>query len=121
ICGPGVLLRELQAAVAPKQFYAPDPTENSASVGGSVTSNASGSRSFLYGPTRLHVRAIRVVLAGGEVLGLKRGDKPPFEIPALPETHAKKNTAGYYMRAGMDFMDLFIGSEGTLGAITEAE
>src|SRR6185312_13760796 len=49
ICGPGVLLRELQAAAAPKQFYAPDPTENGASVGGSIATNASGSRSFLYG------------------------------------------------------------------------
>src|ERR1039457_763200 len=61
ICGAGVLLRDLQAAAGSKQFYAPDPTETGASVGGSIATNASGSRSFLYGPTRRHVRAMRVV------------------------------------------------------------
>jgi FAD/FMN-containing dehydrogenase len=121
ICGPGVLLRDLQAAAAPKQFYAPDPTENGASVGGSIATNASGSRSFLYGPTRRHVRALRVVLANGEVLALRRGDKPPFDVPALPPTEATKNTAGYYLRPDIDYLDLFIGSEGTLGVVTEAE
>jgi FAD/FMN-containing dehydrogenase len=121
ICGAGVLLRDLQAAAAPGQFYAPDPTENGASVGGSIATNASGSRSFRYGPTRRHVRALRVILASGDVLALKRGEKPPFEIPVLPASAANKNTAGYYLRPDIDFMDLFIGSEGTLGAVTEAE
>ncbi len=121
VCGAGVLLRDLQAAAAPKQFYAPDPTETGASVGGSIATNASGSRSFLYGPTRRHVRALRVVLASGETLALRRGDKPPFPVPVLPATGANKNTAGYYLREGIDYMDLFIGSEGTLGVVTEAE
>jgi FAD/FMN-containing dehydrogenase len=121
VCGAGVLLRDVQAAAGPRQFYAPDPTETSASVGGSIATNASGSRSFLYGATRRHVRAIRVVLASGETLALKRGEKPPFEVPVLPATAAKKNTAGYYLRPGIDYMDLFIGSEGTLGVVTEAE
>jgi FAD/FMN-containing dehydrogenase len=121
ICGAGVLLRDVQAAAGPRQFYAPDPTETSASVGGSIATNASGSRSFLYGATRRHVRAIRVVLADGETLTLRRGEKPPFEVPVLPATGAKKNTAGYYLRPDIDYMDLFIGSEGTLGVVTEAE
>jgi FAD/FMN-containing dehydrogenase len=121
ICGAGALLRDVQAAAAPKQFYAPDPTEARASVGGSIATNASGSRSFLYGATRRHVRAIGVLLANGEALALKRGDKPPFEVPVLPPTGAKKNTAGYYLRPGIDYMDLFIGSEGTLGVVVEAE
>lgn len=121
ICGAGALLRSVQAAAGPHQFYAPDPTETSASVGGSIATNASGSRSFLYGPTRRHVRALRVVLASGETLVLRRGDKPPFELPVLPASAAKKNTAGYYLRPGIDYLDLFIGSEGTLGVITEAE
>jgi FAD/FMN-containing dehydrogenase len=121
VCGAGVLLRDVQAAAAPGQFYAPDPTENGASVGGSIATNASGSRSFRYGPTRRHVRALRVILASGDVLALKRGEKPPFEIPVLPASAANKNTAGYYLRPDIDFMDLFIGSEGTLGAVTEAE
>lgn len=121
ICGAGVLLRELQAAASPRQFYAPDPTENSASIGGSIATNASGSRSFLYGATRRHVRAMRVVLADGAVLELRRGDKPPFDVPVLPAPQTTKNTAGYYLRPGIDYMDLFIGSEGTLGVVTEAE
>jgi FAD/FMN-containing dehydrogenase len=121
ICGAGALLREVQAAASPKQFYAPDPTETGASVGGSIATNASGSRSFLYGATRRHVRALRVVLAGGETLTLKRGEKPPFEIPVLPACGASKNTAGYYLRRDIDYIDLFIGSEGTLGVIAEAE
>jgi FAD/FMN-containing dehydrogenase len=121
ICGAGVLLRDVQAAASPKQFYAPDPTETGASVGGSIATNASGSRSFLYGPTRRHVRAVRVVLASGETLALRRGEKPPFEVPVLPASGARKNTAGYYLRPGIDYMDLFIGSEGMLGVVTEAE
>ncbi len=120
-CGAGVLLRDLQAAAAPRQFYAPDPTETGASVGGSIATNASGSRSFLYGATRRHVRALRVILANGETLTLKRGEKPPFEVPTLPASAATKNTAGYYLRPDIDYIDLFIGSEGTLGVVTEAE
>ncbi len=122
VCGAGVLLRDLQAAAAPsKQFYAPDPTEWGASIGGTVATNASGSRSFQYGDTRRHVRALRVVLATGEVLALRRGEKPPFELPVVAAPSSNKNTAGYYLRAGMDFLDVFIGSEGTLGIVTEAE
>lgn len=121
ICGAGALLRDVQAASSPRQFYAPDPTETGASVGGSIATNASGSRSFLYGPTRRHVRALHVVLASGETLALKRGEKPPFEVPVLPASGANKNTAGYYLRPDLDYMDLFIGSEGTLGVVTQAE
>ncbi|HWE52604.1 MAG TPA: FAD-binding oxidoreductase [Bryobacteraceae bacterium] len=122
VCGAGVLLRELQAAAgASRQFYAPDPTESSASIGGTIATNASGSRSFLYGDTRRHVRALRVVLASGDVLELRRGENCPFELPAFPAPMTTKNTAGYYVRPGMDFLDLFIGSEGTLGVVVEAE
>jgi FAD/FMN-containing dehydrogenase len=121
VCGAGVLLRDVQSAAAPRQFYAPDPTETGASVGGSIATNASGSRSFLYGATRRHVRALRVVLADGESLTLRRGEKPPFDVDVLPPSGANKNTAGYYLRPGIDYMDLFIGSEGTLGVVTEAE
>jgi FAD/FMN-containing dehydrogenase len=122
VCGAGVLLRDLQAAAAPtKQFYAPDPTEWGASIGGTIATDASGSRSFQYGDTRRHVRAIRVVLPSGETLALRRGEKPPFELPAIAAPQTTKNTAGYYLRPGMDFLDLFIGSEGTLGVVTEAE
>jgi FAD/FMN-containing dehydrogenase len=122
VSGAGVLLQDLQTAAAPsKQFYAPDPTEWGASIGGTIATNASGSRSFQYGDTRRHVRALNVVLASGEKLDLKRGEKPPFDLPVIPQPHTTKNTAGYYLRPGMDFLDLFIGSEGTLGVVTQAE
>jgi len=122
ICGAGVLLRDLQAATAPsRQLYPPDPTEWGASVGGSIATNASGSRSFMYGDTRRYVRSLRVVLANGETLSLRRGDKPPFDLPVIDPPRTNKNTAGYFLRQEMDFLDLFVGSEGTLGIITEAE
>ena len=117
-----MLLRDLQAAAAPtRQFYAPDPTEWGASIGGTIATNASGSRSFLYGDTRRHVRALQVVLASGETLQLSRGEKPPMPLPTLPAPSTTKNTAGYFLRENMDYLDLFIGSEGTLGVVTEAE
>lgn len=122
VCGAGVLLQDLQTAAAPsRQFYAPDPTEWGASVGGTIATNASGSRSFQYGDTRRHVRALHVVLASGEALVLRRGEKPPFELPVIEPPKTTKNTAGYYLRPGMDYLDLFIGSEGTLGVVTKAE
>ena len=122
ICGAGAILRDVQHAAAAKGFlYPPDPTEWMASIGGTIATNASGSRSFLYGPTRRYVKALHVAFPGGELLYLRRGEKPPLELPVLPVSRARKSTAGYYLRPGMDYLDLFIGSEGTLGVITEAE
>ncbi len=122
IFGAGVSLHQIHAAAAAsKQLYAPDPTEWSAALGGTIATNASGSRSFRYGDTRRHVRALRVVLMSGEILDLRRGTKPPFEIPIVPAPGSTKNTAGYYLRPNIDYLDLFIGSEGTLGVVTEAE
>ncbi len=113
---------ELSAAASnARQFYAPDPTEVSASIGGTIATNASGSRSFLYGSTRRYVRALRVVLASGEVLNLSRGGEAPFELPVIAASGARKSTAGYYLRPQMDFLDVFIGAEGTLGVVTQAE
>jgi FAD/FMN-containing dehydrogenase len=122
VCGAGVALQDLySAAAASKQFYAPDPTEWGASIGGTIATNASGSRSFRFGDTRRHVLALTVVLADGRVLNLRRGQKPPFALPEIPAPDTTKNTAGYYLRPGMDYLDLFIGAEGTLGVVTEAE
>jgi FAD/FMN-containing dehydrogenase len=136
---PAVLLKDLQAAAqAAGQFYPPDPTENTSSIGGNIATNASGSRSFKYGGTRRYVRRLRLVLPNGDLLELERGQahadsENRFEIVlaggrvcelrlpryAMPAT--TKHSAGYYFAPGMDLMDLFIGCEGTLGVVTEAE
>ncbi len=127
IVGPGVLLRDLQsAATQSKQFYAPDPTENTSSLGGNIAANASGSRSFKFGATREHVLSLRVALIDsqmpqGRVLDVAHGQKIDFEIPALPIPNTTKFSAGYRLMPGMDLVDLFIGSEGTLCVITRAE
>lgn len=122
IVGSGVLLREVQAgAAASGQFYAPDPTENTSSIGGNIATNASGSRSFRYGATREHVLALRVALLDGRVIEVRRGEPVDFEVPALPLPRTTKHSAGYRLAPGMDYVDLFIGNEGTLGVVTQAE
>src|SRR5580693_7680147 len=122
IVGPGVLLREVQSgAAASGQFYAPDPTENTSSIGGNIATNASGSRSFRYGATREHVLALRVALLDGRVIEVRRGQPVDFDVPALPLPKTTKHSAGYRLTPNMDFVDLFIGNEGTLGVVTQAE
>jgi FAD/FMN-containing dehydrogenase len=121
IAGAGVPLRDLQAAAQRAgQFYPPDPTENSAFLGGTIATNASGSRSYRFGSTRRWVERLRVVLADGRLLDLGRGDAVDFDPGAVPLPAVTKNTAGYPLRPGMDWIDLFVGSEGTLGVVTEA-
>ncbi len=122
IAGAGVSLEALQAAASrTRQFYAPDPTERTASIGGTIATNASGSRSFRYGSTRRHVLRLRIALMDGRVLDIHRGDKIDFAVPALPLPDTTKNTAGYQLAPEMDWIDLFTGSEGTLGIVIEAE
>ena len=120
--GAAVTLLELRDAARPtRQFYAPDPTEITASVGGTIATNASGSRSFKYGSTRRHVLAMRVALMDGRVVEYRRGDRIDFVVPAIPVPDTTKYTAGYRLEPGMDWIDLFCGSEGTLGVVLEAE
>jgi FAD/FMN-containing dehydrogenase len=120
--GPGAILRDVQAAAANSgQFYAPDPTENTSSIGGNIAANSSGSRSFRYGATRRHVLSLRVVLMDGTVLALQRGDKIDFDVPAISLPKTTKLSAGYPLAPGMEYVDLFVGNEGTLGVVTEAE
>ncbi len=121
LAGPGVLLRDLHAAAQQSgQFYPPDPTETSASIGGTISTNASGSRSFRYGATRNWVESLRVVLTDGRVMAVARGEAIDFDPGTIPLPSVTKNTAGYLLRPGMDWVDLFVGSEGTLGVVTEA-
>lgn len=112
-------------------FYPPFPTERTAFIGGNVSTNASGEYSFRFGPTRKYVKRIRMVLTSGNVLDIKRGDIYEregiinygiFSVP-MPSyrTPDVKCSAGYFSREGMDGIDLLIGSEGTLGVITEVD
>lgn len=127
---PGATLADLRTAVPPGRFFAPDPTEATASIGGMISCNSSGALSFLHGPTRNHVVGLRVATLAGEILDLRRGrDRAnglqfhlgslAGTLPALPRP-AVKNAAGYYVEPDMDLLDLFIGAEGTLGIVTEA-
>ncbi|HEV2446152.1 MAG TPA: FAD-binding oxidoreductase, partial [Candidatus Sulfopaludibacter sp.] len=119
--GAGTLLREVHAAAQGSgQFYPPDPTETAAAIGGNIGTNASGSRSYKYGATRRWVERLRVVLADGRVMDVARGEAIDFEPARIPLPNVTKNTAGYLLRPGMDWVDLMVGSEGTLGVVTEA-
>ncbi len=134
----GVILNDFQKAVeAENFFYPPDPTEWSCQIGGTIATNASGARSFKYGATREFVEELEIVLANGEILRLKRGEnfskdgfielktangtKIKAKLPTYRQPNVRKNTSGYISGETVDAIDLFIGSEGTLGIITEAK
>jgi D-lactate dehydrogenase (cytochrome) len=135
----GVVLGDYQRAVSAKGlFYPPDPTEWSCFLGGTVATNASGARTFKYGPTRNYIQGLQVALPAGQLIELKRGEvrasaegrvhvplPDGSSIDALLPTYrmpqTRKNASGYFVAPGMDVIDLFIGSEGTLGVITAVE
>lgn len=97
---PGALLTEIsQEASKVGLFYPPDPGERTASIGGTVITNAGGMRAVRYGVTRDYVRSIEAVLPDGEIVNLS--------------SNVAKNTTGY------DIKDIVIGSEGTLCIATE--
>src|SRR6266404_6166289 len=128
----GVILGDFQRAVESEGLlYPPDPTELSCFLGGNVATNASGARTFKYGPTRNYVERLQIVLATGEVIGIRRGQlradqnsliRIPFpsgrfieaRLPSYQMPRVRKHASGYYSEPGMDLIDLFIGSEGTL-------
>src|SRR5947209_7508058 len=75
IAEAGVRLIDLQRAVESEGLlYPPDPTERSCFIGGNIATNASGARTFKYGPTRNYVERLRIALATGEVIDLRRGE-----------------------------------------------
>lgn len=98
---PGVVYAHLQNALDPYDFhFPPDPASGRvATLGGNVATNAGGLRGAKYGTTRDYVLGLEVVLADGAIL--KTGSR------------TMKCVSGY------DLTRLFIGSEGTLGVITE--
>jgi len=98
---PGVIIQDLNNAVAKHGLmYPPDPgTVTTATMGGSVAQNSGGLRGLKYGVTKHYVMGMEVVLANGKKV--RFGGK------------TVKNVTAY------DFSNLFVGSEGTLGFITE--
>ena len=71
---PSVLLCHLQELLARQnQFCPPDPTETTATLGGMVSCNSSGARSFRYGSTRDHIHRLEMVLSDGDTLSIRRG------------------------------------------------
>lgn len=132
---PAVLLSDFQRELKEKNlFYPPDPTETNCYIGGTVATNASGAKTFKYGPTRNYVIGLQIVLPDGEVIDLERGKQkangyelklttqsgkvirlkiPDYTFPKV------KNASGYFVKKDMDAIDLFIGSEGTLGIISK--
>ena len=135
----GVRLIDIQRAVESHGLiYPPDPTERTCFIGGNIATNASGARTFKYGPTRNYVEALKIALANGDLISLRRGElyadahgrislpllsgaviKAQLPTYQMPRVH--KHASGYYVTPEMDVIDLFIGSEGTLGVIVEAQ
>ena len=120
----------------PKQYFPPDPTESSASLGGMTACNSSGAKTYRYGATRPYINGLRIALADGDVIALRRGEcfarGREFSLPTeggreirgtLPsyEMPKCKNASGYCAADNMDMLELFVGSDGTLGVITELE
>ncbi len=134
---PGLTLASLQKALDPHGlYYPPVPTFTGASIGGTIATNAAGAATFKYGSTRAWIEALTVVLASGEAIDLVRGRVAAhrdgyFEIalhggvlrvpvPGYRMPDVAKRSAGYHAEPGMDLVDLFVGSEGTLGVVTDA-
>jgi len=98
---PGVLLFEIYQYVESRgYFYAPDPGEKTATIGGNISTNAGGMRAVKYGTTRDWVVGLEVVLPNGEITQFGR--------------KVVKDSTGFSLK------NLIIGSEGTLAIVTKA-
>jgi glycolate oxidase subunit GlcD len=97
---PGLLNAALSKVVAPHGlFYAPDPSsQNACTIGGNVGENSGGPHTLKYGTTTNHVLALQMVLPDGEIVRIG-------------------SPTGW--NAGPDLVGAVVGSEGTLGIVTE--
>ena len=131
----GVPLQTIQDELARiGRWLPPVPTFLGAFAGGAAATCAAGAATFKYGTVREWIEGLTVVLAGGDVLSLSRGEciatDDIFEIataggvrtlriPDIGMPDVPKRSAGYFLAPQMDLIDLFIGSEGTLGVIAD--
>ncbi len=147
VTSANVTLAELNIAADPHRLrLPPDPSSGRfATIGGMVSTNASGARTVRYGSVRRWVVGLEVVTAAGEVLELRRGEAigasaagtaRRFEadvVPAITAAHdliaarfprTRKNSSGYALDDWLDsrdLLELFIGAEGTLGIVTRVD
>lgn len=119
---------------AEEYFFPPDPTEATAELGGIAACNSSGACTYRYGQARKYIEGLRIILEDGSLLDVKRGEilaeGRQMELP-MPDGTKKilklptyrmpdvKNASGYFAADDMDAVDLFVGSDGTLGVITQ--
>lgn len=132
----GVRLSELDRLLAPRgRLYPPDPTELTAMTGGTIATNASGARSYRYGPTRAWIDGLLLCGVRGEPVWVRRGEWTAsggtlalpdglgggtLEIPRGAEPPETKNAAGLMLTHDVDLVDLVVGSEGTLAVVIAA-
>jgi D-lactate dehydrogenase (cytochrome) len=130
----GVPVAVIQDALAAHgAWFPPVPTFTGARAGGIVATNAAGAATFRHGSVRQWVESLTVALADGSELLVRRGEtrargrqltvptaRGPvaLSVPSYRMPDVVKRSAGYHAEPDMDLIDLFIGSEGTLGVIT---
>jgi D-lactate dehydrogenase (cytochrome) len=140
----GILLQDLNQMIQAgriiedeKWIFAPDPTETMASLGGMIACDASGACSYGYGSVREFVEGVKIVTPF-KTLDVSRGqykysdlvdlleldldqDKKEGLLKLRRHNHNLKDVAGIYYDEDMDLVDLFVGSEGIFGIITEVK
>ena len=116
----GIFLGAFQEEIEAKgRFFPPDPTSrHECTLGAAVAYNASGARSFKYGPTRSQIIGLTVILPNGDILEVTEDD-PILEGWPIPEWSEPdvKTAAGYAPATRL--LDVFIGQEGTLALIMD--
>lgn len=143
--GPGATWQDVETVARASGFrFPPDPSSGAfCSIGGMVSTNASGSHSLKYGATRRWVRSLDCVFDDGMRATIVRGGVMPADVAAIlrfdaiadslrdaeviaPSVHVGvlKDSSGYGLNAfarSDDIVDILVGSEGTLAIVVEIE